>query len=89
MMRSMRASAKYIFYVLAAAFIVWLVVGQVTEILGGARDVVLKVDGREVRLQQFRAAFQGALEQQRRQGGGRLSRERRRWGMPLRKRNLT
>jgi len=75
MMRSMRASAKYIFYVLAVAFIVWLVVGQVTEILGGARDVVLKVDGQDVRLQQFQAVFQSALEEQRRQGAGRLSRE--------------
>src|SRR3989440_607942 len=45
MMRSMRAIVKPVFYVLAISFIAWLALGQVTDILGGGKDVVLKVEG--------------------------------------------
>src|SRR2546422_1062894 len=50
--------------------------GQITDIVGGGRDVVLKVDGTIVRSQPFQQQYQATLEQYRRQqGGGRLSRE--------------
>src|SRR5437763_660674 len=76
MMRSMRVIVKPVFYVLAISFVAWLAIGQVTDILGGGKDVVLKVNGEVVRLQPFQLQYQAALEQYRRQqGGGRLSRE--------------
>src|SRR2546427_8861547 len=76
MMRSMRTIAKPVFFVVAITFIGWLAYGQVSEILGGGKDVVLKVDGTVVRSQPFQQQYQAALEQYRRQqGGGRLSRE--------------
>src|SRR6266700_1673209 len=76
MMRSMRAIVKPVFYVLAISFIAWLAIGQVTDILGGGKDVVLKVNGEVVRSQPFQLQYQAALEQYRRQqGGARLSRE--------------
>src|SRR6266571_2465902 len=76
MMRSMRAIVKPVFYVLAISFVAWLAIGQVTDILGGGKDVVLKVNGEVVRSQPFQLQYQAALEQYRRQqGGARLSRE--------------
>jgi peptidyl-prolyl cis-trans isomerase D len=76
MMRSMRALMKPVFYVLVVTFVAWLAIGQVTDILGGGKDVVLKVNGEVVRAQPFQLQYQAALEQYRRQqGGGRLSRE--------------
>src|SRR5437016_2912731 len=76
MMRSMRAIVKPVFYVLAISFIAWLALGQVTDILGGGKDVVLKVEGEVVRSQPFQLQYQAALEQYRRQqGGARLSRQ--------------
>jgi len=76
MMRSMRAIVKPVFYILAISFVAWLAIGQVTDILGGGKDVVLKVNGEVVRAQPFQLQYQAALEQYRRQqGGGRLSRE--------------
>src|SRR5213076_1423277 len=76
MMRSMRAIVKPVFYVLAISFVAWLALGQVTDILGGGKDVVLKVNGEVVRSQPFQLQYQAALEQYRRQqGGARLSRE--------------
>ncbi|HVH08728.1 MAG TPA: SurA N-terminal domain-containing protein, partial [Gemmatimonadales bacterium] len=72
----MRAIVKPVFYVLAISFVGWLVFGQVQDILGGGKDVVLKIDGDVVRAQQFQLQYQAALEQYRRQaGGGRLTRE--------------
>src|SRR5439155_445857 len=54
----------------------WMAYGQITDIVGGGRDVVLKVDGTIVRSQPFQQQYQATLEQYRRQqGGGRLSRE--------------
>ena len=53
MMRSMRVIVKPVFYVLAISFVAWLAIGQVTDILGGGKDVVLKVNGEVVRSQPF------------------------------------
>src|SRR6266516_4325540 len=75
MMRSMRAIYKPVFVIVATTFIGWLAYGQVTDILGGGRDVVLKVNGQVVRATQFQAALQSAIEDSRRRGAGRLSRE--------------
>lgn len=75
MMRTMREIAKPVFWVVAITFIGWLAYGQVTEIFSGGRDVVLKVDGREVRLAEYNASLQAAYEQVRRQSGGTLTRE--------------
>src|SRR5438132_10737449 len=75
MMRAMRVIYKPVFVVVAVTFIGWLAYGQVTDILGGGRDVVLKVNGEIVRATQFQAALQNAIDESRRRGGGRLSRE--------------
>jgi peptidyl-prolyl cis-trans isomerase D len=75
MMRTMREIAKPVFWVVAITFIGWLAYGQVTEIFSGGRDVVLKVEGREVRLSEYNSALQAAYEQVRRQTGGSLTRE--------------
>src|ERR1700688_4727455 len=75
MMRTMREIAKPVFWVVSITFIGWLAYGQVTEIFSGGRDVVLKVNGGEVRLAEYNAALQIAYEQVRRQTGGTLTRE--------------
>jgi peptidyl-prolyl cis-trans isomerase D len=76
MMRAMRGITKPVFWVVAVTFIGWMAYGQVEEILGGGRDIVLKVDGAVVRSQPFQQQYQASLEQYRRQqGGGRLTRE--------------
>src|SRR5256886_1938943 len=75
MMRAMRVIYKPVFVVVAVTFIGWLAYGQVTDILGGGRDVVLKVNGEIVRATQFQAALQNAIGESRRRGGGRLRRE--------------
>ena len=71
MMRAMRENSKYIFYILAAAFIGWLVfdVGMgVTGVKTGG-DVVLKIDGTEIHYPQYQAAVEAAQERYRAQGG--------------------
>jgi len=76
MMRAMREITKPVFWVVAISFIGWMAYGQITDIVGGGRDVVLKVDGTIVRSQPFQQQYQATLEQYRRQqGGGRLTRE--------------
>jgi len=75
MMRSMRAIYKPVFFIVSVTFIGWLAYGQVTDILGGGRDVVLKVNGQVVRAPQFQAALQAAIEESRRQTGARPTRE--------------
>ncbi|HYK82453.1 MAG TPA: peptidyl-prolyl cis-trans isomerase [Gemmatimonadales bacterium] len=76
MMRAMRQIVKPVFWILGISFVGWLAYGQVTEYIGGAKDVVLQVDHDIVRSQRFQQQYQAALEQYRRQqGGGRLSRE--------------
>src|SRR2546429_7891089 len=74
MMRAMRVIYKPVFVVVAVTFIGWLAYGQVTDILGGGRDVVLKVNGQIVRATQFQAALQNAIEESRRRGGGGVGR---------------
>lgn len=76
MMRSMRANAKWVFYILAGSFIMWLGVGQVMEILEPSQNVVLKVNGREVQVPEYQQRLQTAFEQYRQQTGtGALTRE--------------
>ena len=76
MMRVMREITKPVFWVVAISFIGWMAYGQITDIVGGGRDVVLKVDGTIVRSQPFQQQYQATLEQYRRQQGrGRLTRE--------------
>ncbi len=78
MMRAMRENAKWIFYILAVAFIGWLVfdVGMGITGRGSTRsDVVLKVNGREVHLAEYESALQAGYEQWRRQSGRTLTRE--------------
>src|SRR5258708_5185394 len=76
MMRAMREITKPVFWVVATSFIGWMAYGQITDIVGGGRDVVLKVDGTVVRSQPFQQQYQATLEQYRRQPGcGRRSRE--------------
>ena len=76
MMRAMCEITKPVFWVVAISFIGWMAYGQITDIVGGGRDVVLKVDGTIVRSQPFQQQYQATLEQYRRQqGGGRLTRE--------------
>lgn len=69
MLRTMRANAKWVFYILAIAFVVWLAVGQVMSILGPSGNVVLKVNGKEYQVTEFQQKVQLASEQYRQQYG--------------------
>jgi len=69
MMRSMRANAKWVFYILAGSFILWLAIGQVMEILQPSTNIVLKVNGREVPITLYQQRLQAAYEQYRQQTG--------------------
>src|SRR5437660_2750275 len=69
MMRAMRHISKYVFWIVAVTFIGWLAYGQVTEILSGGRDTVLKINGTTIRVAQFQAGVQAAQENYRRQNG--------------------
>src|SRR5437667_124690 len=77
--RTLRNTAEApgpVFWVVAVGVSGWIAYGQIPDIVGGGRDVVLKVDGTIVRSQPFQQQYQATLEQYRRQqGGGRLSRE--------------
>ncbi|HEX4601654.1 MAG TPA: SurA N-terminal domain-containing protein [Gemmatimonadales bacterium] len=77
MLRTLRSNTKYIaLFGVTIPFVLWLATSQVQTVLGGDTNVVLKVDGTGVRVQEFQANFQAALDQYRRQsGGGRLTRE--------------
>jgi peptidyl-prolyl cis-trans isomerase D len=65
----MRSNAKWIFYILAIAFVGWLAVGQVMSILGPSGNVVLRVNGREYQITEYQQRLQVAYEQYRRQNG--------------------
>ena len=69
MMRSMRANAKWIFYILAGSFILWLGVGQVMDILGPSGNVVLRVNGSNVQIAEYQQRLQNAYEVYRQQYG--------------------
>src|SRR5438128_1770947 len=79
MLRAMRENAKWIFYILAFAFVGWLVFEVGMGVTGrgqyGGADVVLKVNGRAVHVPQYQQALQAAYDQYRHQGAGRLTRE--------------
>ena len=69
MLRTMRANAKWVFYILAIAFVGWLAVGQVMSILGPSGNVVLRVNGREFQITEYQQRLQGAYDQYRQQNG--------------------
>src|ERR1700694_2116191 len=69
MLRQMRANAKWIFYILAGSFVLWLGIGQVMSILGPSGNVVLRVNGREFQIAEYQQRLQAAYEQYRRQSG--------------------
>src|SRR5919109_2266641 len=69
MLRSMRAHAEWVFYILAVAFVGWLAVGQVMSILGPSGNVVLRVNGEEYQIAEFQQRVQLANEQYRQQSG--------------------
>src|SRR5881396_4196707 len=76
MLRTMRANAKWIFYILAIAFVAWLAIGQVMSILGPSGNVVLRVNRKEFQVTEFQQRVQVATEQYRQQyGTAPLSRE--------------
>ena len=69
MLRTMRAQSKWVFYILAIAFIGWLAIGQVMEILGPSGSVVLKVNGKEFQVTEYQQRLQLAFDQYRQQNG--------------------
>ena len=60
MLRTMRSNAKWIFYILAIAFIGWLAIGQVSSILGPSGNVVLKVNGKNFQVTEYQQRVQAA-----------------------------
>lgn len=80
MLRTLRQNTKWIFYILALAFVGWMVFDVGMGVTGqgsyGAADVVLKVNGQAVHTTEYQAALQNAYEQFRQQNGfGPLTRE--------------
>lgn len=78
MMRAIRENTRWVFYILAASFIGWLVFDVAMGATGnrsGPSDVVLQIDGQAIHLPQYQAALQGATEQARQRSGGNLTRE--------------
>ena len=71
MMRSMRENSKYIFYVLAIAFIGWLVFDVGMGVTGAKTggDVVLKIDGTEIHYPQWQAEVEAERQRYIQQGG--------------------
>ena len=63
MLRTMRANAKWIFYILAIAFVLWLAIGQVMSVLGSSPNVVLRVNGDEFQVNEFQQRVQAAYQQ--------------------------
>src|ERR1043166_2024667 len=76
MLRTMRVNAKWVFYILAIAFVVWLAVGQVMSILGPSGNVVLRVNRKEYQVTEYQQRLQLAYDQYRQQNGNaQLTRE--------------
>jgi peptidyl-prolyl cis-trans isomerase D len=69
MMRSMRSHAKWVFYILAIAFVGWLALGQVMSILEPSGNVVLKVNGKDYHVTEYQQRVQLATEQYKQQTG--------------------
>ena len=72
MMRTMRASAKYIMAIVAVAFVGWMVFEVGMDISGqgsaSANDEIARVNGRKINGEQFYTAVRNAQEQQRQYG---------------------
>jgi len=76
MLRTMRANTKWVFYILAVAFVGWIAVGQVMEILGPSGSVVLQVNRKKYQVTEYQQRLQLAYDQYRQQNGtAPLSRE--------------
>jgi peptidyl-prolyl cis-trans isomerase D len=80
MMRAMRENAKWIFYILAIAFVGWMVFDVGMGLTGqgqyGTSDVVIEVDGMKIHAQEYQTAVTNAYEAYRQQQGtGPLTRE--------------
>src|SRR3989441_4615338 len=69
MLRTMRANAKWVFYILAIVFVAWLAIGQVMSILGPSGNVVLRVNRKECPVTEYQQRVQLASEQYRQQYG--------------------
>ena len=69
MLRTMRANTKWVFYILAVAFVAWLAIGQVMEIFGATGNVVLRVNSREFPVTEYQERLQLAYDQYRQQNG--------------------
>jgi peptidyl-prolyl cis-trans isomerase D len=73
MMRAFREKTKWIFYILAIAFVGWMVFDVGMGITGagqyGGGDVVLKVNGVSVHAPEYQAALQAGFEQYRQRTG--------------------
>jgi peptidyl-prolyl cis-trans isomerase D len=69
MLRTMRSNAKYVFFILAGSFVLWLAIGQVMQILEPSANIVLRVNGREVPTTTYQERLQAAYEQYRQQSG--------------------
>ena len=69
MLRLMRAQSKWVFYILAIAFVGWLAIGQVMEILTPGGNVVLRVNRKEFQVAEYQRRVQLAYDQYREQNG--------------------
>src|SRR5437899_2593411 len=69
MLRTMRANAQWVFYILAVAFVEWLAIGQVMSILGPSGNVVLRVNGTEFQVAEYQRRVQVASERDLQQSG--------------------
>ena len=69
MLRTMRSNAKYVFFILAGSFVLWLAIGQVMQILEPSQNIVLRVNDREVPITVYQQRLQAAYEQYRQQSG--------------------
>ena len=65
----MRSNAKWVFYILAGAFVLWLSISQIQSVLGTGSNAVLTVNGREVQIAVYQQRLQSAMELYRQQTG--------------------
>jgi parvulin-like peptidyl-prolyl isomerase len=69
MLRTMRSNAKWVFYILIGAFMLWFGISQVMSILGPSGNVVLRVNRKEYPVTEYQQRVQIASEQYRQQNG--------------------
>jgi len=70
MLRTLRSSAKYIAIVFVTIpFILWLATSQVSSILGGDSNVLLRVNGKKYQVAEYQRRVQLANEMYRQQNG--------------------